>query len=110
MILGNHAIAHRVVHALRSIGIPERMRIADATGAIVESTRIDVEASDPFALEDRASEWLITALQRRHPADFTRWRRSGSDAFKALALALRQAVAKDGGSEVPSTKGVLTKN
>lgn len=28
-------------------------------------------------------------------------------AFKALALALRQAVAKDGGSEVPSTKGVL---
>jgi imidazoleglycerol phosphate dehydratase HisB len=28
-------------------------------------------------------------------------------AFKALALALRQAVARDGGSEVPSTKGVL---
>jgi imidazoleglycerol phosphate dehydratase HisB len=28
-------------------------------------------------------------------------------AFKALALALRQAVATDGSSEVPSTKGVL---
>jgi imidazoleglycerol phosphate dehydratase HisB len=28
-------------------------------------------------------------------------------AFKALALALRQAVARDGGDEVPSTKGVL---
>jgi len=28
-------------------------------------------------------------------------------AFKALALALRQAVARDGGSGVPSTKGVL---
>ena len=28
-------------------------------------------------------------------------------AFKALALALRQAVALDGGTEVPSTKGVL---
>ena len=28
-------------------------------------------------------------------------------AFKALALALRQAVARDGGNEVPSTKGVL---
>ncbi|MFO1068137.1 MAG: imidazoleglycerol-phosphate dehydratase HisB [Geminicoccaceae bacterium] len=28
-------------------------------------------------------------------------------AFKALALALRHAVAQDGGSDVPSTKGVL---
>jgi imidazoleglycerol-phosphate dehydratase len=28
-------------------------------------------------------------------------------AFKALALALRQAVARDGGAGVPSTKGVL---
>ena len=28
-------------------------------------------------------------------------------AFKALALALREAVALDGGTEVPSTKGVL---
>ena len=28
-------------------------------------------------------------------------------AFKALALALRQAVARDGGNRVPSTKGVL---
>ena len=28
-------------------------------------------------------------------------------AFKATALALRQAVAKDGGDDVPSTKGVL---
>ncbi|MBM4372686.1 MAG: imidazoleglycerol-phosphate dehydratase HisB [Deltaproteobacteria bacterium] len=28
-------------------------------------------------------------------------------AFKALALALRQAVARDGGDEVPSTKGAL---
>ena len=28
-------------------------------------------------------------------------------AFKALALALREAVASDGGTEVPSTKGVL---
>jgi len=28
-------------------------------------------------------------------------------AFKALALALRQAVARTGGSGVPSTKGVL---
>ena len=28
-------------------------------------------------------------------------------AFKALALALRQAVALDGSAEVPSTKGVL---
>jgi len=28
-------------------------------------------------------------------------------AFKALALALRQAVATDGGDQVPSTKGVL---
>jgi imidazoleglycerol phosphate dehydratase HisB len=28
-------------------------------------------------------------------------------AFKALALALRQAVARDGGTDVPSTKGVL---
>ena len=28
-------------------------------------------------------------------------------AFKALALALRQAVARTGGDEVPSTKGVL---
>ena len=28
-------------------------------------------------------------------------------AFKALALALREAVARDGSSEVPSTKGVL---
>jgi imidazoleglycerol-phosphate dehydratase len=28
-------------------------------------------------------------------------------AFKALALALRQAVARDGGEEIPSTKGVL---
>jgi len=28
-------------------------------------------------------------------------------AFKALALALRQAVARDGGSAIPSTKGVL---
>ncbi len=28
-------------------------------------------------------------------------------AFKALALALRQAVARSGGDEVPSTKGVL---
>jgi imidazoleglycerol-phosphate dehydratase len=28
-------------------------------------------------------------------------------AFKALALALRQAVTRDGGDEVPSTKGVL---
>jgi imidazoleglycerol-phosphate dehydratase len=28
-------------------------------------------------------------------------------AFKALALALRQAVALDGGLGVPSTKGVL---
>jgi imidazoleglycerol-phosphate dehydratase len=28
-------------------------------------------------------------------------------AFKALALALRQAVAREGSSEVPSTKGVL---
>jgi imidazoleglycerol phosphate dehydratase HisB len=28
-------------------------------------------------------------------------------AFKALALALRQAVARDGGDSVPSTKGVL---
>ncbi|NLH50975.1 MAG: imidazoleglycerol-phosphate dehydratase HisB [Myxococcales bacterium] len=28
-------------------------------------------------------------------------------AFKALALALRQAVARDGGTAVPSTKGVL---
>lgn len=29
-------------------------------------------------------------------------------AFKALALALRDAVARDGGTEVPSTKGTLT--
>ena len=29
-------------------------------------------------------------------------------AFKALALALRQAVARDGSDQVPSTKGVLT--
>jgi imidazoleglycerol-phosphate dehydratase len=29
-------------------------------------------------------------------------------AFKALALALRQAVARDGHDDVPSTKGVLT--
>ena len=29
-------------------------------------------------------------------------------AFKALALALRQAVARDGHGDVPSTKGVLT--
>ena len=28
-------------------------------------------------------------------------------AFKALALALREAVAPDGSGEVPSTKGVL---
>jgi imidazoleglycerol-phosphate dehydratase len=28
-------------------------------------------------------------------------------AFKALALALRQAVSADGSAEVPSTKGVL---
>lgn len=28
-------------------------------------------------------------------------------AFKALALALRQAIVKDGGDEIPSTKGVL---
>ena len=28
-------------------------------------------------------------------------------AYKALALALRAAVARDGGDEVPSTKGVL---
>ena len=29
-------------------------------------------------------------------------------AFKALALALREAVAQDGGGAVPSTKGTLT--
>ncbi len=29
-------------------------------------------------------------------------------AFKALALALREAVARDGHADVPSTKGVLT--
>jgi len=28
-------------------------------------------------------------------------------AFKALALALREAIATDGTSDVPSTKGVL---
>ena len=28
-------------------------------------------------------------------------------AFKALALAIRQAIERTGGNEVPSTKGVL---
>jgi imidazoleglycerol-phosphate dehydratase len=29
-------------------------------------------------------------------------------AFKAVALALRQAVSLDGGGDIPSTKGTLT--
>jgi imidazoleglycerol-phosphate dehydratase len=33
--------------------------------------------------------------------------RSAESAFKALALAIRQAIERTGGSDVPSTKGVL---
>jgi imidazoleglycerol phosphate dehydratase HisB len=32
---------------------------------------------------------------------------SSESAFKALALAIRQAIEKTGGNDVPSTKGVL---
>jgi imidazoleglycerol-phosphate dehydratase len=32
---------------------------------------------------------------------------SSESAFKAVALAIRQAIEKTGGNEVPSTKGVL---
>jgi len=32
---------------------------------------------------------------------------SSESAFKALALAIRQAIEKTGGTDVPSTKGVL---
>lgn len=33
--------------------------------------------------------------------------RSAESAFKALALAIRQAIERTGGNDVPSTKGVL---
>ena len=32
---------------------------------------------------------------------------SAESAFKALALAIRQAIERTGGNDVPSTKGVL---
>lgn len=32
---------------------------------------------------------------------------SSESAFKALALAIRQAIERTGGNDVPSTKGVL---
>jgi imidazoleglycerol-phosphate dehydratase len=34
-------------------------------------------------------------------------RSSAESAFKALALAIRQAVEQTGGNDIPSTKGVL---
>lgn len=33
--------------------------------------------------------------------------RRAESAFKALALAIREAISKTGGNDVPSTKGVL---
>lgn len=35
------------------------------------------------------------------------WECSAESAFKALALAIRMAISRTGGDDVPSTKGVL---
>ena len=65
-----------------------------------------------IATENLTHLFVSLATDRAH--DAARRRAKGTNdhhraeaAFKALALALRQAVALDGPDEVPSTKGVL---
>ena len=68
---------------------------APRAGRLASHDRDDV--MDSFAMP------RAPGASRRRTATIT----TGASAFKALALALRQAVSRDGTAGVPSTKGVL---
>lgn len=40
-------------------------------------------------------------------SDWLLYHRRAESAFKAFALAIRQAIERTGGNDIPSTKGVL---
>lgn len=60
---------------------------------------------DSIRGENNHHMWVPPGLEKRHWLTVRLC--SAEASFKALALAIRQAIERTGGNDVPSTKGVL---
>ncbi|MEM8949977.1 MAG: imidazoleglycerol-phosphate dehydratase HisB [Pseudomonadota bacterium] len=112
--LGDRAGITRFAHAYAPLDEALARAVVDFSGRPSAIVNLDLrrEKIGDLASENVAHVFISLAMASRTTlhVDMIRGENDhhrAEAAFKALALALRQAVTRDGSSQVPSTKGVL---